>query len=119
MNQPAAHVDPLAPEQALPPEAEKAYRKLCDWLAHWRHCGEAPCRRAHRCVGAPDHCFNRHWARYPEPVREWVRAGERALLREGCSARAARCAADYALLLHLKKQAGLPLFTRSRRGRIG
>jgi hypothetical protein len=103
-----AEQDPQrAEDSVLTPEDVAFRRKCCNWLEHWRDCDVPACRRTHACAGDPTDCYIRHWLRYPDIARVWVRAGISALARER-SARAAALAADFALVLHVKAMANLP-----------
>lgn len=99
--------------EMLDAQEEPMRRKFCNWLVHWRQCGEPACRRAHACAGDPTACFMRRWSGCPEPASVWVHAGMFAL-REGLASRAAVSFADDALLHHVKRKANLPLRRRRR-----
>jgi hypothetical protein len=43
--------------EMLDEQEEPLRRKFCDWLAHWRHCNDPACRRAHACAGDPTACL--------------------------------------------------------------
>jgi hypothetical protein len=52
---------------------EAAGRVRCNALQFWRWCETPRCRRNHACSGEPRACFERHWALFPDDVKELIR----------------------------------------------
>jgi hypothetical protein len=48
-------------------------RVRCNAMQFWRMCATPRCRRHRSCSGEPQACFERHWALFPEDLKEWVR----------------------------------------------
>jgi hypothetical protein len=69
-----------------------AYRKLCTAFKTWRECSDTACRRAHRCVGDSNACFERLWPRVGEESKVRIRTGIRALSNGHSVAEASRMA---------------------------
>ncbi len=78
--------------ETLDDTGNEAYRKLCTAFKTWRDCSDTACRRAHRCVGDSNACFERLWPRVGEESKVRVRTGIRALSNGHSVAEAARMA---------------------------
>jgi hypothetical protein len=48
-------------------------RIRCNAMRFWRMCETPRCRRQRSCSGDPQACFERHWALFPDDLKEWIR----------------------------------------------
>ncbi|MEW6449542.1 MAG: hypothetical protein AB1490_02735 [Pseudomonadota bacterium] len=62
--------------------AKLAYRrKMNTGFLFWTVCSEGPCRRAKRCAGDGEACFQRWWPHVPEEFKQSIRAAIDGLRR--------------------------------------
>jgi len=54
--------------------AERERRRgLCDLLTFWKFCADARCKRARRCAGDVERCFNLFWPQVPDDIKNEIR----------------------------------------------
>lgn len=70
-------------------------RRLCTALKFPQFCDDARCKRARRCAGDVEACFNRFWPHVPEDVKNEIRHAIKLAAAGASPAEAAREAQAY------------------------
>jgi hypothetical protein len=84
--------------------SEDEQRQCNDVFLFFRVCDNAACRRNRSCSGEPAGCFERHWSRFSEAQKVWLRAGLEAR-QQGQSVAEANATAEAEVLRWHNEQA--------------